>query len=93
MLRPNETQEPEDFDHQIKRRFGEDWEKVWAEAVSLIQSVDRRDLDIQSRFFNQVYKPRRDLLAERWSLFGLRQAPAKKVRKKALPRTRRKQSA
>jgi hypothetical protein len=63
----HEVQTPEDFDRQVKNRFGHDWELIWAEALSIIQSADRRDLDIQSRFFNNIYKPRRDELAMRWS--------------------------
>lgn len=66
----DEVQTPEDFDQQIKRRFGTDWDEAWAEAVSIIRSTQRRDLDIQSRFFNNIYKPRRDLLAEQWSAMG-----------------------
>jgi hypothetical protein len=74
----DEVQEPQDFDHQIKRRFGADWEAAWKEAVAIIKAADRRDLDIQSRFFNRVYKPRRDELAEKWSRgeFGEREAAA-----------------
>jgi hypothetical protein len=60
------TQFPRDFDHQIKNRF-ENWPEAWAEAVEIIKSADPRDLQSQSRFFNKIYKPRRDLLAERWS--------------------------
>jgi len=67
------VQTPQQFDRQIKTRFS-DWRTVWAEAVEIIRSAPRRDLDIQSRFFNNVYKPRRDLLAERWSESELRAA-------------------
>jgi hypothetical protein len=66
----SDVQTPEDFDWLVKRRFGRDWSEAWAEAVSIIRGSDRRDLDIQSRFYNTVYKPRRDLLVERWSTFG-----------------------
>jgi hypothetical protein len=59
-------QRPEDFDRQIKDRFV-DWKSAWAEAADIIRSHPRRDLDIQSRFFKNVYQPRRDWLAERWS--------------------------
>lgn len=65
-----DVQTPEDFDGLVKSRFGKDWSDAWAEAVSIIRGVDRRDLDIQSRFYNSVYKPRRDLLVERWSNIG-----------------------
>lgn len=61
-------QEPEDFDQQIKKRFGKDWSGAWAEARKIIRNTQRRDLDIQSRFFNRVYKPIRDSLARKWSV-------------------------
>jgi hypothetical protein len=60
------TQLPRDFDHQIKNRF-ENWDEAWAEAVAIIKSADPIDLQSQSRFFNRIYKPRRDLLAAKWS--------------------------
>lgn len=64
-------QYPEDFDRQIKDKFGGDWITAWKEALQIIQRVNRRDLDIQSRFFNRVYVPNRDQLAEKWSTMGL----------------------
>jgi hypothetical protein len=60
------TQLPRDFDWQVKNRFA-NWAEAWAEAVAIIKSADPRDLESQSRFFNKVYKPRRDLLAAKWS--------------------------
>jgi hypothetical protein len=63
----DEVQTPTEFDRQIKEKFGGNWKTVWTEAEKIIKSVDRRDLDIQSRFFNSVYKPRRDDLSMRWS--------------------------
>lgn len=62
----NRTQLPRDFDYQIKNRFV-DWDSAWSEAVQIIKKSDPRDLESQSRFFNKVYKPRRDLLAQKWS--------------------------
>ncbi|MEO5968581.1 MAG: hypothetical protein ABIQ95_01535 [Bdellovibrionia bacterium] len=68
----HQVQTPEDFDRQVKERLGPNWRRAWLDAVRIIRSVDQRDLDIQSRFFNVVYKPRRDILSERWSAFGVR---------------------
>jgi hypothetical protein len=64
------VQTPEEFDRRVLASIP-DAESAWADALAIIRSADRRDLDIQSRFFNRIYKPRRDALAERWS----RQAP------------------
>jgi hypothetical protein len=63
------TQLPRDFDHQVKNRF-DNWTDAWNEAVEIIKSSDPQDLQSQSRFFNKVYKPRRDELAEKWSALG-----------------------
>lgn len=60
------TQLPRDFDHQVKNRFS-NWAEAWSEAVEIIKSADPHDLQSQSRFFNKIYKPRRDLLAAKWS--------------------------
>ncbi len=60
------TQLPRDFDYQVKKRFS-NWPEAWDEAVEIIKSADPKDLQTQSRFFNKVYKPRRDLLAVKWS--------------------------
>lgn len=79
-----EVQLPEDFDHQIKARFGSDWDSAWNEATDIIKSADRRDLDIQSRFFNVVYKPRRDVLAEKWSALGTEKKPSETAEKASL---------
>jgi hypothetical protein len=74
----HQIQTPEDFDRQIKERFGANWKRAWVDAVRIIRSVDQRDLDIQSRFFNVVYKPRRDILAERWSSLGVSKGVSKR---------------
>jgi hypothetical protein len=60
------TQLPRDFDWQVKNRFA-NWPEAWDQAVKIIKSADPEDLQSQSRFFNRIYKPRRDELAQRWS--------------------------
>lgn len=74
------TQFPRDFDHQVKNRF-ENWAEAWAEAVEIIKHADPQDLQTQSRFFNKIYKPRRDLLAAKWS--SQKAAPAGSVLRRA----------
>jgi hypothetical protein len=61
----DEVQLPEEFDQQVRADFN-DWGAVWREAEALIQAADPLDLESQHRFYDHVYKPRRDLLAERW---------------------------
>lgn len=63
------VQEPEDFDKQVKSRFV-NWRSAWLEANRIVKQHPRHDLDIQSRFFNYVYKPNRDRLAKYWSSPG-----------------------
>jgi len=62
----SQIQTPEDFDDKIKNRLP-DWKSAWSEAKSIIRSSSRRDLDIQSRFFKNIYEPQRDMLARKWS--------------------------
>lgn len=61
-----EVQSPEAFDRQVKRRF-DDWDRAWEEAREIIDSSPAADLESQHRFFDHVYKPRRDALAAKWS--------------------------
>jgi hypothetical protein len=58
---------PYDFDRQIKLRFGSQWNQAWNEALRIIDHADPKDLQNQQRFFNSVYKPLRDELAEKYS--------------------------
>jgi hypothetical protein len=62
----DEEQTPEDFDREIVRRFP-DWEQAFGEAQELVAAADRQDLESQHRFFDHLYKPRRDELAKKWS--------------------------
>jgi hypothetical protein len=77
----DEVQHAEDFDRQVIRRF-DNWQEAWSEAVGIIRSADPRDLESQSRFFNRVYKPRRDELSKKWSRLGAVMANAR-VQKRA----------
>ncbi len=63
----NEIQTPEDFKRQIEARFGGKFEKAFQEALDIVKSYDRGVLLSQRYFFETVYKPRRDLLAQKWS--------------------------
>jgi hypothetical protein len=62
-----EVQTPEDFERQIESRFRGHFDEAWQEALELVRSVDRGVLFSQRYFFDVVYKPRRDELAEKWS--------------------------
>lgn len=63
----NEVQTEESFRKQIESRFQDKFEKAWKEAVEICKSYDRGVLLSQRAFYEVVYKPRRDELAEKWS--------------------------
>jgi hypothetical protein len=63
----NELQTPEAFKKQIESRFGEKFKKVWQEALKIVKAYDKGVLLSQRYFYEVVYKPRRDELAEKWS--------------------------
>jgi hypothetical protein len=58
-----------DFQKQIAARFGtsQNFRAAWDEAMRIVEGYDRATLESRSRFFNDVYKPRRDELSETWS--------------------------
>jgi hypothetical protein len=64
-----DTQTPEDFKRQIQSRFQTDsnFKKAWKEAMEIIKQYDRETLNSGNKFFDQVYKPRRDPLSEKWN--------------------------
>jgi hypothetical protein len=56
-----------DFERQIVRRFGTIFKDAWAESLKIIQAYPKDVLLSQNRFFQEVYRPRRDELALKWS--------------------------
>jgi hypothetical protein len=78
----DEEQTAQDFQRQIITRFP-DWDTAWAEAQRIIKEADEADLNSQHRFYEKVYKPRRDELAKRWSGDRDRAPRAHRVRRKA----------
>lgn len=57
----------EDFEEQIAARFGGAFRRAWEEAIQLVQRFDRDVLLSQKSFYEKVYRPMRDELANRWS--------------------------
>jgi len=60
-------QTEEDFRKQIESRFSPIFDRVWKEALEIVKEFAPEVLLSQRRFFNEVYKPLRDELAEKWS--------------------------
>ena len=63
----DELQTPEDFKKQIEDRFKGKFEEAWKEAINIVKSYDKGVLLSQRYFYEAVYKPRRDEIAEKWS--------------------------
>jgi hypothetical protein len=62
------VQTEEDFDKQVRERFGGAFEDAWREALGYVGSFDRNTLLSADEFFGEVYRPRRDQLAEKWTV-------------------------
>ena len=56
-----------DFERKIVTRFGSRFNDSWRESLGIIQEYPKDVLLSQNRFFQEVYKPRRDELASKWS--------------------------
>lgn len=67
-------QTQEDFQRQIVSRFGERFDEAWKEATRIVQKEERGVVLSQSRFYSEVYRPRRDSLVEKWG--GLLEPPS-----------------
>jgi hypothetical protein len=65
----DETQTEEDFERQIERRFGDPkkFARAWHEAEEIVASADRATLESGREFYARVYKPRRDVLRQKWT--------------------------
>jgi hypothetical protein len=63
-----EVQTKEDFERQVKARFGDTFEAAWREALGYVGAFDKKTLLSADEFFGEVYRPRRDELASAWTL-------------------------
>lgn len=63
----DEILEPDDFSRQVAERFGQAFPQAWEQAVHIVGQTDRVTLESQRKFYEDVYKPRRDELAKAWS--------------------------
>ena len=63
----DEILEPADFTRQVEQRFGKAFPKAWEQAVQIVEQAGRETLESQRKFYEEVYKPRRDELAKAWS--------------------------
>jgi len=56
-----------DFERQIESRFGNAFSHAWKESITIVRQYPKDVLSSQSRFFSEVYRPRRDELASKWT--------------------------
>ena len=63
----DEILEPADFTRQVEQQFGKAFPKAWEQAVQIVEQAGRETLESQRKFYEEVYKPRRDELAKAWS--------------------------
>lgn len=58
-----------EFERGVAARFGtkENFRLAWEEAAALMGRFDRATLASQRRFYDEVYKPRRDDLSDSWT--------------------------
>jgi len=61
------VQTEHDFEKQIKLRFQGAFDEAWDEALDYVQHFPRETLLSGSAFFSDVYRPKRDEFAEKWS--------------------------
>jgi hypothetical protein len=62
-----EPQTESDFKRQIENRFGKAFSEAWNESLEIVQQYPKDVLLSQSGFFEDVYRPRRDELASKWT--------------------------
>jgi hypothetical protein len=57
------------FEKQVTSRFGtkENFRTAWEEALRLVGGFDRGALESRRRFYDDVYRPLRDELSDRWT--------------------------
>lgn len=71
------VQTKEEFENRIKSRFGDTYSAAWKEALAYVKKFDKETLLSADGFFREVYRPRRDELAEKWTEAS--QKPAKRT--------------
>jgi hypothetical protein len=62
-----EVQTKEDFERQVKSRLGDAFPTAWKEALAYVKKFDKETLLSAEGFFRDVYRPKRDELAGKWT--------------------------
>jgi len=67
-----EVQTVEDYRRQIVSRFGGKYPEAWREALRIVRKFPESTLLSQNEFFQQVYRPIRDELSDKWTEMATR---------------------
>lgn len=62
-----ELQTENDFKRQIEKRFGSIFQTAWKQSLEIVKQYPKEVLVSQKGFFEEVYRPRRDELASKWT--------------------------
>ena len=62
-----EIQTKEDFERQVESRFGKTFPVAWKESIAYVKKFDKATLLSTDGFFKEVYRPKRDELAKKWT--------------------------
>ena len=65
----DKDQTAEEFERAVEARFGtrENFRQAWEQALSIVGGFDRAVLESRRRFYEEVYRPRRDQLSDEWT--------------------------
>ena len=61
------TQKAQDFERQVKSRFNMAFPDAWEDALDYVRRFPRETLLSRQGFYEDVYIPRRDELAKKWT--------------------------
>jgi len=61
------VQTKEEFDKRVRARFGKTFPTAWKEALRYVKGFDKDVLLSSDEFFREVYRPVRDVWADKWS--------------------------
>jgi hypothetical protein len=62
-----EVQTEANFKRQVEARFGNGFGRAWTESLGIVRQYPKEALESPNRFFNEIYRPRRDVLAAKWT--------------------------
>ncbi|MGA2666335.1 MAG: hypothetical protein ABSF83_15475, partial [Nitrososphaerales archaeon] len=65
-----DPQTEEAFARQVESRFQGSFKAAWEQALDFVRRFPKETLESQSLFYSDVYRPKRDELAEEWTVMS-----------------------